>query len=72
MKRQEFIDLWVRTVANGRKKNFPDISPAEAAAASVDDHESAKKMWRKYGVGRFKGMNENEVLKALGVDGTGK
>ena len=66
MKRREFIELWVREVGKGRKRNFPDIRPSEAAVAAVDDAAFGARMWRRHRV-RFATMNQEQVLEALGL-----
>jgi hypothetical protein len=48
MKRSEFIKLWSDVVAEGRKKNHPDIRPSEAAVSRMDDDKKAARVWAEY------------------------
>jgi len=48
MSRTFFVQWWVKTVAKNRQVHHPSITPAEAAAASVDDQETAKRFRRQH------------------------
>jgi hypothetical protein len=64
MKKAAFIQLWCLTVAAGRKRNFPDIRPSEAAMAMLDDRKSGLRMWRKHGA-HFRSLTEEQVRAVL-------
>jgi hypothetical protein len=48
MKRAEFIKLYSDLVAEGRRKNHPDIRPSEAAVSRMSDDKTAGKLWAKH------------------------
>lgn len=47
MKRKDFVEKCVAAMAIGRRKHHPNIRPAEAAMAAVNDAEFARRQWRK-------------------------
>jgi hypothetical protein len=48
VKRAEFIDALADSIAKGRKRNFPDMRPSEAAVARMGDQKKAASLWRKH------------------------
>jgi hypothetical protein len=48
MRRSEFIKLWADAVAEGRKKNHPDIRPSEAAVSRMADNKKGAQLWAKH------------------------
>lgn len=46
MTREEFIKLFADRTALGRKKNYPDLRPSEAAMSRMDDEKRGAKLWR--------------------------
>lgn len=47
MTRAEFIQIRCDFIAEGRKRNFPDIRLSEATAARVTDQKKALNLWRQ-------------------------
>ena len=47
MKKAEFIQTYVETVREGKKRNFPDIRPSELAMDLVYTQRNAEKIWRR-------------------------
>ena len=43
----EFVQISCDFIAEGRKRNFPDMHLSEAAAARVADQEKALSHWRR-------------------------
>jgi hypothetical protein len=64
MKRAEFIKLWCDTVAAGRKKNYPNIRPSEAAVERLHDMRTATTWWRKHRA-KWAAMTRDQVLEAI-------
>lgn len=48
MTRQEFVKAWADHIDEGRRANFPDITPAEIATMRPYDEEAALRHWRRY------------------------
>ena len=47
MTRAEFVQISCDFIAEGRKRNFPDMCLSEAAAARVSDQKKALSHWRR-------------------------
>ena len=68
MKRREFVNLWCSVVRKGRRRRFPDISPAEEAASVWSDSRVALRLWRRYRLGQ---ANDERIAAALEKGATG-
>jgi hypothetical protein len=47
MNRAEFVQISCDFIAEGRKRNFPDMRLSEASAARVSDQKRALSLWRQ-------------------------
>ena len=47
MTRAEFVQISCDLIAEGRKRNFPDMRLSEVAAARVSDQKKALSHWRR-------------------------
>ena len=47
MTRKEFMQITCDCIAEGRKRNFPNLRPSEVAASRFSDQKKALKVWRQ-------------------------
>jgi hypothetical protein len=71
MRRFEFIKLYSDMVAEGRKKNYPDMRPSEEAVSRMDDNKKAAQLWAKHRAA-FARLTVTEARSLVGGDSGGK